>query len=96
MHARRYMVMCLEQSIDEDVDVVLVEYILNDGFENQVLGNGLLAVYERLMRRILKKRNNPAVILVQVRGRCAGVWVYVCLYGCGCVWMCVTVLCMWL
>ncbi len=39
-----YMIMCLELSVDEDVDIVFTEYVLNDGFDiSNKVGTGTYA-----------------------------------------------------
>jgi hypothetical protein len=62
-----YMNMCLDLSLDQDVDLVFVEYALNDGATNSVAANNNALVYERLLRKILSRPNKPAVVLMQVR-----------------------------
>lgn len=62
-----YAAMCLEIMVDEDVELVFVEYILNDGFgDGPILANPLGKNYERLLRKLLKKPQMPAVVLMQV------------------------------
>lgn len=46
-----YMVVCLEMSVDPDVDVVFSEYILNDGMMDSIVGNINVKETERLVRR---------------------------------------------
>lgn len=60
------MIMCLEMSMDDDTDLVFSEYILNDGWEDIISGNTRTATYERLVRRVLSKPKNPAMVMVQV------------------------------
>jgi hypothetical protein len=61
-----YALMCLELMIDEDVDIVFIEYVLNDGFDNVILDSRVGKIYERLVRKILAKPNMPAVVMMQV------------------------------
>ncbi|GIM07262.1 hypothetical protein Vretimale_11457, partial [Volvox reticuliferus] len=61
-----YMVMCLEQSVDPDVDLVLVEYSLNDGYADCIVDNDSTKPMERLLRRLLALPGKPAVIMMQV------------------------------
>ena len=60
-----YMVVCLEASVDRDVDVVFSEYILNDGKEDSIQGNSIVKETERLMRRILSMPGHPAFVFTQ-------------------------------
>jgi len=61
-----FMVMCLEMSVDADVDLVFVEYHLNDGIEDSVKKNTRTRSYERLMRRLLGLQHRPALVLLQM------------------------------
>ena len=63
------MVMCLDHSVEPDTDIVFVEYLLNDGFEDQIKRNEKLMAFEKLVRRIMALPHRPAVVLMQV-----GVW----------------------
>lgn len=69
-----YMIMCLELSLDPDVDLVIMEYTLNDGLDSVLFGNRVVQDMERLVRRVLALPSRPAVVLLQVRvlGRNAG------------------------
>lgn len=69
MVPQSYMVMCLDHSVEPDTDIVFVEYLLNDGFEDQIKRNEKLMAYEKLVRRIMALPHRPAVVLMQV-----GVW----------------------
>jgi hypothetical protein len=59
-----FMNSCLEHYIDEDVDLMFVEYAVNDGWDLHTTGRK--KVYERLLRKVLKKTKKPAVVLVQL------------------------------
>ncbi|GIL55251.1 hypothetical protein Vafri_10837 [Volvox africanus] len=60
-----YMILCLEQSLNhEDVELVFVEFNLNDG-TNSMLVNPQVQSMERLIRRILELPRRPAVVLLQ-------------------------------
>mmetsp|Transcript_14450 Transcript_14450/g.42117 ORF Transcript_14450/g.42117 Transcript_14450/m.42117 type:complete len:511 (-) Transcript_14450:435-1967(-) len=60
------MVMCLEQTLADDVDIVISEYLLNDGLgSNQIVDNDAVINYERLVRRVLALRKRPAMVLLQ-------------------------------
>ncbi|GIL89726.1 hypothetical protein Vretimale_16617 [Volvox reticuliferus] len=61
-----YMLMCMEMSVDEDVDLVFVEYSVNDGVENVLVGNRIVKTMEQLVRRIMGLPRRPAVVLVQL------------------------------
>ncbi|PNH01068.1 hypothetical protein TSOC_013069, partial [Tetrabaena socialis] len=63
-----YMILCLELSVDPDVDLVFMEYTLNDGRDpgNRLIGNQLVMDTERLVRRVMALPNHPAVVLMQV------------------------------
>ncbi|PNH04489.1 hypothetical protein TSOC_009317, partial [Tetrabaena socialis] len=61
-----YMVMCLDLSVAPNVDLVLVEYNVNDQFYDSILQNPSAKDLERLLRRILALPGRPAVVLVQV------------------------------
>uniref|UniRef100_A0A383V5K6 SGNH hydrolase-type esterase domain-containing protein n=1 Tax=Tetradesmus obliquus TaxID=3088 RepID=A0A383V5K6_TETOB len=59
-----FMNMCLEQYLDEDVDLVFLEYAVNDGWDTHNVMKR--KIYERLLRKVLSKPKHPAVILVQL------------------------------
>jgi hypothetical protein len=48
------------------VDLLFVDFTLNDGFEDVVARNSRVRVMERLLRRALAKPHAPAVVLMQV------------------------------
>ncbi|GAX81959.1 hypothetical protein CEUSTIGMA_g9387.t1 [Chlamydomonas eustigma] len=61
-----YMAVCLDMSVDQDVDIVFSEYVLNDG----KLGQGFdsssrLKEHERLVRRVLSLPHRPPLIFLQ-------------------------------
>ncbi|KAF6266240.1 hypothetical protein COO60DRAFT_1632898 [Scenedesmus sp. NREL 46B-D3] len=58
------MNMCLEQYVDDDVDLVFVEYVANDGSNR--FDEVKAKVYERLLRKLLNRRSKPAVVLMQL------------------------------
>ncbi|GAX83353.1 hypothetical protein CEUSTIGMA_g10778.t1 [Chlamydomonas eustigma] len=43
-----YMAMCLDMAIDQDVDIVIAEYVVNDGKDNSIDNNLRLMEFERL------------------------------------------------
>ncbi|KAG2425210.1 hypothetical protein HYH02_015037 [Chlamydomonas schloesseri] len=59
-----YMIMCLELSVDTDVDLVLTEYTLNDGHDSNLYSNAIVKGMERLIRRIMALPKRPAVIMM--------------------------------
>ncbi|EFJ52999.1 hypothetical protein VOLCADRAFT_85815 [Volvox carteri f. nagariensis] len=66
-----YMIMCLELSVDPDVDLVFMEYTLNDAHslgrmaeEAKLADNPIVKNAERLVRRVLELPNRPAVVFV--------------------------------
>ncbi|KXZ51884.1 hypothetical protein GPECTOR_11g319 [Gonium pectorale] len=61
-----YMIMCLELSVDPDVDLVFMEYTLNDGMDGGLFGNRVVMDTERLLRRILALPHQPAVVMMHV------------------------------
>ncbi|PNH08449.1 hypothetical protein TSOC_004974 [Tetrabaena socialis] len=61
-----YMIMCLELSVDPDVDLVFVEYTLNDGHDRLIFESQVVKDSERLVRRILALPNHPAVVFMHV------------------------------
>ncbi|GLC64085.1 hypothetical protein PLESTF_000116500 [Pleodorina starrii] len=61
-----YMVMCLEHYVDPDVDLVFLEYVLDNGMQDDVFNNEIVAVMERLIRKLLDLPGHPAVVLMQV------------------------------
>ncbi|KAG2493912.1 hypothetical protein HYH03_007848 [Edaphochlamys debaryana] len=61
-----YMIMCLELSVDPDVDLVFMEYTLNDGLDPNLYPNRVVADTERLVRRILDLPGKPAVVFMHV------------------------------
>lgn len=65
--------LCLEKFLDETSDLVFVEFIANDGSEMDLsyTDNQKARFYERFLRNILKKKNAPAVVQVQVRLCCS-------------------------
>eukprot|EP00879_Flechtneria_rotunda_P016086 GHRR01016827.1.p1 GENE.GHRR01016827.1~~GHRR01016827.1.p1 ORF type:complete len:534 (+),score=145.77 GHRR01016827.1:354-1955(+) len=58
------MNMCLEQYVDDDVDLVFVEYVANDGANR--FDEIKAKVYERLLRKLLLRPSRPAVVLLQL------------------------------
>ena len=60
------MVVCLDMSVDQDVDIIFSEYIVNDGVESNIESNSRVKEYERLVRRVLSLPNRPPMILMQV------------------------------
>jgi hypothetical protein len=77
-----YTYMCLELAVDEQVDLLFIEFTMNDGFEEAIADNSRVKVMERLVRKAMGKPHAPAVALMQVSGglhgsrcgvgRCAG------------------------
>ncbi|GIL69214.1 hypothetical protein Vretifemale_172 [Volvox reticuliferus] len=61
-----YMVLCWEHSVDPDVDLILVEYVFNDGVDDRIKNNGAVRWVEQLVRRLMALPGRPAVVLVQV------------------------------
>ncbi|KAG2433670.1 hypothetical protein HXX76_008041 [Chlamydomonas incerta] len=63
-----YMILCLEQSVDPDVELVFVEFTVNNGHDpnNALYGNTVVLDMERLVRRILQLPGRPAVVLMHV------------------------------
>ena len=61
-----YMVVCLDMSVDQDVDIIFSEYNVNDGVESNIESNSRVKEYERLIRRVLSLPNRPPMILMQV------------------------------
>ena len=61
-----YMVVCLDMSVDQDVDIVFSEYILNDGRASEIVSDRTKE-YERLVRRVMSLPNRPPFIMMQVR-----------------------------
>jgi hypothetical protein len=66
-----YMYMCLELSVEREVDLLFVEYLMNDGFEDKIRNNSRVMVYERLVRKVMAQMNHPAVALYQVGAEAA-------------------------
>ena len=65
------MDMCLEQSIDKEVDLLFIEYVANDGANR--FDETKAKVHERLLRKTLQQERQPAVVLMQVCGWDKGV-----------------------
>ncbi|GIL53666.1 hypothetical protein Vafri_9308 [Volvox africanus] len=61
-----YMVFCMEHSVDPEVDLVVIEYSLNDGFDDSIKKNRIVMDKEQLVRRLMKLQNQPAVVFLQV------------------------------
>ncbi|EFJ45735.1 hypothetical protein VOLCADRAFT_105823 [Volvox carteri f. nagariensis] len=63
-----YMVLCLEHSVDVDLDLVLVEYVFNDGLDDCdcIRNNGVVKSVEQLLRKLMDLPSRPAVVMVQV------------------------------
>ncbi|GIL91193.1 hypothetical protein Vretimale_18816 [Volvox reticuliferus] len=61
-----FMVMCLDHFVDPDVDLVFLEYILNNGLDDRVFDNQVIQVMERLIRKLLDLPGKPAVVMMQV------------------------------
>ncbi|GIL89358.1 hypothetical protein Vretifemale_17181 [Volvox reticuliferus] len=59
-----YMLLCLDHSVDPDVDLVFVDS--RDGLVDKVILNGLVGGHEQLLRRLLDLPGRPAVVLVHV------------------------------
>ncbi|GIL63834.1 hypothetical protein Vafri_17825 [Volvox africanus] len=66
-----YMILCLELSVDPDVDLVFMEYTLNDAYsvpshheEAKLLDNPIVKNAERLVRRVLALPQRPAVVFM--------------------------------
>jgi hypothetical protein len=64
-----YTYMCLEMAADEDIDLLFIEFTMNDGFEEAIADNSRVKVMERLVRKAMGKPHAPAVALMQVSGR---------------------------
>ncbi|KAG2431193.1 hypothetical protein HXX76_009721 [Chlamydomonas incerta] len=60
----QYMIMCLEQSLDAGVELVFVEFNLNDGQDGNLYNNRPVKDTERLVRRLLALPSRPAVVLL--------------------------------
>jgi hypothetical protein len=73
-----YALMCLEIMLDEQVDLVFIEFVANDAFEDSIVKNRRVAVQERLIRKILAMPHKPAVVLMHVSGWMAG-WCAACM-----------------
>ena len=61
-----FMVLCLEKSVELDVDVVFAEYLVNDGYDDKISVNAPTRNYERLVRRVLALPSRPALVMMQV------------------------------
>ncbi|GIL51802.1 hypothetical protein Vafri_7716 [Volvox africanus] len=61
-----YMLLCLDHSVDPDVDLVFVECSSRDGFVDKLILNSIVGGYEQLLRRLLELPGRPAVVLVHV------------------------------
>jgi hypothetical protein len=61
---------CFERFVDGDADLVLLEMAASDGatMDSSIVGANQPKAYEALVRRILKSKREPALVLVQVRG----------------------------
>ena len=59
-----FMNSCLEHHMDEDVDLMFIEYAVNDGWDLHNIARK--QVYERLLRKVLNKKKKPAVVLLQL------------------------------
>lgn len=59
--------LCLEKFLDDTSDLVFVEFIANDGSEMDLsyTDNQKARFFERFLRKILSKKNAPAVIMMQ-------------------------------
>ena len=62
--------LCLERLMDADVDLVFVEFVLNDGVVplEGVCEPPAAKAYERLVRKVLRRPSAPAVVLITTRG----------------------------
>ncbi|EFJ41077.1 hypothetical protein VOLCADRAFT_107840 [Volvox carteri f. nagariensis] len=61
-----YSLLCLEELVDQEVDLVLVEYGVNDVFADQLVHNTAVMGLERLLRRLMELPGWPAVVGVAV------------------------------
>lgn len=59
------MVQCLERAVDSDVDIIFSDFLYDDDFAPQIVGNPKTAGYEQLVRRMLSLPSRPAVIMMQ-------------------------------
>lgn len=59
--------LCLDKFLDDESDLVFVEFIANDGSEMDVsyTDNQKARFFERFLRKILRKPNAPAVVMMQ-------------------------------
>jgi hypothetical protein len=74
------VVACLERHMPADADLVLLEMTANDGvtMDSSIVNPAQPKAYEMLVRSVMKGVKQPAVVLVQVRGRRMG-----CFFGGG-------------
>ncbi|GFR51942.1 hypothetical protein Agub_g14463 [Astrephomene gubernaculifera] len=61
-----YMAMCLNVHLPRDMDLVFLEYVWNDLYQDRLINNQVVMNMERLIRRILNFPRRPAVVLMQV------------------------------
>lgn len=57
-----YMAMCFDNHVDQDTDLLFVDYCINDGFGNGVFINSSVRSMEQVVRKGLTLPNNPAVV----------------------------------
>ncbi len=59
-----YMTVCVKAHVPSTADIVLVEYSINDQWENIKPTDGIRLSFERLIRKLLDFPRKPAVVLV--------------------------------
>lgn len=66
-----YAALCLDNHVDADVDLLLLDYTLNDGYSEAGFVKSSAKVYEQLVRKILALPAGPAVFPVMMMKCCA-------------------------
>jgi len=62
--ASAYMSLCVELHVPRAADLVLVEYAVNDASEDGRFDTPALRAFERLLRKLLRLPNSPAIVLI--------------------------------
>uniref|UniRef100_A0A383VEL6 SGNH hydrolase-type esterase domain-containing protein n=1 Tax=Tetradesmus obliquus TaxID=3088 RepID=A0A383VEL6_TETOB len=60
-----YVSMCLDKFVDRDVDLIFLEYAINDGYTDTSVNTQHAQAFERLIRKLLQLPHKPAVVLMQ-------------------------------
>ncbi|WIA15472.1 hypothetical protein OEZ85_002112 [Tetradesmus obliquus] len=58
-----FVAACLDKFVSQDADLILVEFATSDGYLDTSVNNGYVHAFERLVRKLLRLPNSPAVVV---------------------------------